>query len=68
MTNALLKGKIREQGMTQGDVAEKLGISLSRFNAKLNKTAGAQFSLIEVKAMKELLHLTSDQVDQIFFA
>lgn len=68
MTNALLKGKIREQGMTQGDVAEKIGISLSRFNAKLNKTGGAQFSLIEVKAMKELLKLNADQVDQIFFA
>ena len=68
MTNALLKGKIREKGLTQGDVAEKIGLSLSRFNAKLNNTNGAQFSLCEVKAMKALLELNSDQVDQIFFA
>ena len=67
MVNALLKGKIREKGMTQGDVAEKIGLSLSRFNAKLNNTGDAQFSLREVKAMKALLDLDSDQVDQIFF-
>lgn len=68
MINAALKGKIREKGYTQGDVAEKIGLSLSRFNAKLNNTGGAQFSLCEVKAMKSLLELTSEQVDQIFFA
>ena len=67
MNCALLKGKIREQAMTQGDVAEKIGISLSRFNAKLNNFAGAEFSLGEVRAIKSLLQLSSEQVGQIFF-
>ena len=67
MKNALLKGKIREKGLTQRDVAVKTGLSLSRFNAKLNNTHGAQFNLCEIKAMRDLLALTPEQVDQIFF-
>ena len=66
MVNALLKGKIREKGMSQQDVASKIGVSLSRFNAKLNNTDGAQFTLREVKDMRVLLDLTPEQVDQIF--
>ena len=63
----LLKGKLREHGLTQGDVAEKMGISLSRFNAKLNEREGAEFSLGEVKALKSILGLTAKQTEQIFF-
>jgi DNA-binding XRE family transcriptional regulator len=63
-----LKGQIRSLGMTQGDVAEKIGVSLSRFNAKINETDGAEFSLGEVQALKGLLNLNSEQVDQIFFS
>lgn len=67
MNKDMLKGQIRSLGMTQGDAAEKIGISLSRFNAKINGTDGAEFSLGEVQALKELLHLNPEQVDQIFF-
>ena len=67
MNSDLLKGKIREQAMTQGDVAEKIGISLSRFNAKLNNSGGAEFSLGEVRAIKALLQLSAEQVGHIFF-
>lgn len=63
----MLKGKIRENDMTQEDVANKIGLSLSRFNAKLNETGGAEFSLGEVQSMKKLFNLQPDQVDQIFF-
>ena len=68
MNAALLKGKMREKSMTQSDVAERIGISLSRFNAKLNNSGGAEFSLGEVRAIKSLLHLDSALVDEIFFA
>lgn len=68
MNKDKLKGQIRSLGMTQGDVAEKIGVSLSRFNAKINETDGAEFSLGEVQALKGLLNLNSDQVDQIFFS
>lgn len=67
MNRDLLKGKIREKSMTQGDVAERIGISLSRFNAKLNNSGGAEFSLGEVRAIKSLLGLNSEQVELIFF-
>lgn len=67
MNSALLKGEIRARSMTQEDVASQIGISLSRFNAKLNNTGGAEFSLGEVRALKELLSLDAEQVDVIFF-
>lgn len=67
MNKDLLKGQIRGAGMTQNDAAARIGISLSRFNAKLNETDGAEFTLGEVQALKDLLHLNSDQVDNIFF-
>ena len=53
--------------MTQEEVAKRIGISLSRFNAKLNETGGAEFSLGEAKSLVELFHLSPKQVDQIFF-
>ena len=34
----MLKGKIKENDMTQEDVANKIGLSLLRLNAKLNET------------------------------
>lgn len=67
MNSALLKGEIRAKSMTQEDIASKIGISLSRFNAKLNNTGGAEFSLGEVRAIKTLLCLNSEAVDSIFF-
>lgn len=63
-----VEGKIKENDMTQEDVANKIGLSLSRFNAKLNETGGAEFSLGEVRSMKNLFKLEPEQVDQIFFA
>lgn len=68
MNTNLLKGKMREKALTQEDMAGKLGISLSRFNAKVNARGGAEFSLGELQAMKAILELSSKQVDQIFFA
>ncbi len=62
----LIKGKIREHGMTQSDIAKKMGLSLSRFNAKLNETAGAEFSLGEAQALIRILQLSKDQIEQIF--
>lgn len=68
MNTNLLKGKMRENALTQEDMARKMGISLSRFNAKLNERGGAEFSLGELQTLKSILSLTSKQVDQIFFA
>lgn len=67
MDKNLLKGEIRAKAMSQADVADKIGISLSRFNAKLNGTNGAEFTLSEVIAIKQVLNLTFDKTDSIFF-
>lgn len=64
----LLKGAIRAKAMTQGDVARGIGVSLSRFNAKLNETDGAEFSVGEVRSIKDFLNLSVEQVDEIFFS
>lgn len=63
----MLKGKIKEHNMTQLDVANKIGMSLSRFNAKLNGTDNAEFSLGEVKSIAVLFELNPEQIDDIFF-
>lgn len=68
MNKDLLKGIIRGLGMTQDDVAVKMGISLSRFNAKINGSGGAEFSLGETRSLKTILGLSSEQVDQIFLS
>lgn len=67
MNSNLLKGEIISRAMTQDDVAKAIGISLSRFNAKLNNSGGAEFRLGEVNALKKLLGLTPTQIDNIFF-
>ena len=66
MNKDMLKGQIRSLGMTQGDVANKIGISLSRFNAKINETDGAEFSISEAKRLKKVLFLSAEQIDRIF--
>lgn len=68
MNSNILKGKMREHNLTQSAVAATIGLSLSRFNAKLNNSDGAEFSLGEIRSLKELFALDSNQVDQIFFS
>lgn len=68
MNANMLKGKIKEHNMMQEDVANKIGISLSRFNAKLNGTDNAEFTLGEVKSMVTLFDLAPEQIDEIFFS
>lgn len=68
MNANLLKGEIKAKGMTQADISREIGVSLSRFNAKLNNFRGAEFSLSEVRSMKHLLNLSPSQVDVIFFS
>ena len=61
----VLKGKMRECGLTQAKAAEEIGISESRFNAKLNENS-AVFNLNEAKKLKEILGLSDEQSGSIF--
>lgn len=63
-----LKAKIAEFGETQADLADAIGISRSRFNAKLNCKNGAEFNQGEIAAVKSHFSLTAEEVDSIFFS
>lgn len=67
MKTNLLKGKMRENALSQEDMANKIGISLFRFNAKINQRGGAEFLLGELVQIKSILKLDTKQMDAIFF-
>lgn len=60
-----LKGKIAESGLTQSEIAEKIGISAPSLNAKVN---GARpFTIDEVQRLVQAINLTNDDLISIFF-
>lgn len=67
MNKALLESKMKLHGDNQSKLADALGISLPRFNAKLNETNGAEFTQGEIQKVKERYNLTGEEVDAIFF-
>ena len=68
MNKNLLLSKMKLFGDRQEDLANALGISLSRTNAKINETDGAEFTQGEITIIKIRYHLTAEEVDAIFFA
>lgn len=67
MNKPLLESKMKLKGDRQEDLANYLDISLSRLNAKINETGGAEFNQGEITQIKLRYDLTPDEVDQIFF-
>lgn len=66
MNSQLLKGLIKTYDGTQAQLADNLGISLSRLNAKINET-GAEFGQSEIATIRDRYNLTDEQVVNIFF-
>lgn len=58
---------MKKHGDIQSDLADYIGISLQRFNAKLNEKDGAEFTKGEIAKIKQKYNLTADEVDRIFF-
>ena len=54
-------------GDTQEVLANYIGISVQRLNAKLNRTNGAEFTQGEISKIKEKYNLTDEEVVLIFF-
>lgn len=54
-------------GDTQEMIADAIGISVQRLNAKINQTGGAEFTMSEIRAIKIRYNLTAEEVDEIFF-
>ena len=61
-----LKGKIVENGKTISDVAEAVGIDRATMYRRLAEN-GETFTVREVSAIAKCLHLTVDDVNDIFF-
>ena len=55
-------------GDNDGKLAEYLGLSRSRFSAKINETGGAEFNQGEISKIKQRYNLTADEIDSIFFS
>ena len=62
----LLKSYIVRYDGTQEKLAEAMGISLSRLNAKINGTGGADFSQSEIAFIRMRYKLSNREVCDIF--
>lgn len=67
MNKNLFVSKMKLFGDTQESLADAIGLSLSRLNAKINETGGAEFTKGEITIIKTRYHLTAEEVDAIFF-
>lgn len=65
MNRVLLKRKIRAAGLSMGKVAAHLGITHNQL-CKLMK-GGSEFGVLHIRALMQLLRLSRDDVDRIFF-
>ena len=67
MTNTtLLKAKIDASGYKMKYVADRIGLTYQGFLNKIrNKT---DFTAREIKGLCELLHIETEEMEQIFFA
>lgn len=67
MTNAtLLKAKIDASGYKMKYVADRIGLTYQGFLNKIrNKT---DFTAPEIRGLCELLHIETEEMEQIFFA
>ena len=61
-----LKGLIIMNDGSQSVLAEAMGLSLSRLNAKINET-DAEFTQSEIAFIRDRYHLNKTQVCDIFF-
>lgn len=61
-----IKGRIISQGLSVSKVSEMLGINKSTMYKKL-KDDGETFTIKEVRKLSEILKLSLDDVNRIFF-
>lgn len=63
-----LVAEIKRHGDTQAALADAIGVSLTRLNAKINGTAGAEFTRDEMQGIIERYGLSPERVNTIFFS
>lgn len=67
MNKNMFVSKMKLYGDNQTALAEGIGLSVQRLNAKINETGGAEFTQGEIQRIKERYNLTNDEVNDIFF-
>lgn len=66
MNSQKLKGIIKIHDGSQSVLADAMGLSLSRLNAKINET-NAEFSQSEIAFIRDRYKLSKSDVTDIFF-
>lgn len=64
----LLKGKLKEKGMTQEDAARIIGVDPSTFNRKINNESGDVITVMEAGKIAGILSIPKNELGNIFFA
>lgn len=67
MNKIELEIMMKRHGDTQSILADAIGISRVRLNAKINETNGASFTQPEISAIKERYNLSDSDINAIFF-
>lgn len=67
VATALLRSHMVKHSDTQAGLAKDLGLSLSRVNAKIHNTRGAEFKQSEIALIKKKYGLSAQEIDDIFF-
>ncbi len=67
MNKALLMSQVVKNNDTQATVAEAMGLSASRLNAKINEREGAEFTQAEIQFFIDRYRLSPEEVSAIFF-
>lgn len=67
MNKLLLKSHMAKKGDTQAHLANAMGLSLSRLNAKINGTGGAEFTQTEIAFISDRYKLSGAEIMRIFF-
>ena len=66
MNKNMLVSKMKLFGDNQENLAVALDLSLTRTNAKINNTDGAEFTQDEIRTIMNRYDLTPEEVVQIF--
>ena len=61
-----LRGKIAEAGMTVASLAAAIGLNPATLHRKIN--GETEFTRAEIQTITEVLNLTVEEVQEIFFA
>ena len=56
----ILRGLIKQQGYTEGEIADRLGVSKTTFSKKINRKV--TFELTEAMKLCEILNVGLDEV------